>query len=439
MSAATTRVLKNEDFRRAVGCLAGFLVLAVMTGPSGDISTPFSGLAGSIGNPRALWFVLWAFVLWSAMTLHRHHRARVKAWNDQFLAFPRAFVPNKGARYGAYGSLLVVAIVVPQFLSGFWQEVLVQQIGVFVLLAIGLNVVVGFAGLLDLGYVAFYAIGAYAAAFITGSLPKVLVHWNVFWAIPFGIFAAMIAGVVLGIPTLRLRGDYLAIVTLGFGEIVSIVAQNLTSITGGSQGVFGIPHFSINLVGIRYDWGLGNLPYWYLLLAFVVIVLVLFHALEASRVGRAWSAIREDEVAAEASGVHVLKYKVMAFAIGASTAGFAGVITASQIGFVEPQDFTYTLSILVLVLVIFGGMGSIPGAVLGAAVLQFLPQFFKEHQWFGYQQQDEFVYLGAILVIMMIFRPEGILPSRRRQREIGLTEHGVGSADAVTTSTAEVQ
>ena len=176
-----------------------------------------------------------------------------------------------------------------------------------------------------------------------------------------------------------------------------------------------------------------------LLLAFVVLILVLFHSLEESRVGRAWTAVREDEVAAEASGVNVLKYKVMAFAIGASTSGFAGVLTASQVGYIEPQDFTYYLSILILVLVIFGGMGSLPGAVVGAAVLQWFPEFLRLHPLFGFQQQDLYIYLGALLIVMMIFRPEGILPSKRRKREIGLAEHGVGTADAMTTTTAEIQ
>ncbi len=434
------RLLANEDFRRAVGCLAGFLVLAVMTGPSGSQGAPTSGFTGSLFNLRVFWFVGLAAVLWGAMTLRRRYSAAVKVWNDKALALPRRLLPDTRVRYGAYFVLLVFAVVYPMHISGFWQEVAVQQIGVYVLLAIGLNVVVGYAGLLDLGYVAFYAIGAYSAAFWTGAMPVHLpFHLNPFWTIPLAILAAMLAGVILGVPTLRLRGDYLAIVTLGFGEIISIVAQNLTSITGGPGGVLGIPHFSVHLLGVHYVWGLGNLPYYYLLLGFVVLILIFFHSLENSRVGRAWTAIREDEVAAQASGINVLKYKVMAFSIGASTAGFAGVMTASQVSYIEPADFTYQLSILILVLVIFGGMGSLPGAVVGAAVLQWFPQFLRLHPLFGFQQQDLYIYLGALLVVMMIFRPEGILPSKRRKREIGLAEHGVGSADAMTTSTAEVQ
>ena len=352
--------------------------------------------------------------------------------SDRISSAPKRWLPDKRVRYSVYLVALAFAIVSPMHISGFWQNVLVDQIGIYVLLAIGLNVVVGYAGLLDLGYIAFYAIGAYSAAYWTGALPvHPLFHLNPFWAIPFAILAAMFAGVLLGSPTLRLRGDYLAIVTLGFGEIIQIVATNLQSVTGGPAGALGIPYFSVHLLGIRYAWGISYLPYYYLLLGFVVVILVAFHSLENSRVGRAWTAIREDEVAAESTGINVLKYKVMAFSIGASTSGFAGMLTASQLRFIEPGDFTVQLSILILVLVIFGGMGSLPGAVIGAAVLQWFPQFLRLHPLFGYQQQDQFIYLGALLVVMMIFRPEGMIPSRRRRREIGLAEHGVGTADAM--------
>jgi len=166
-----------------------------------------------------------------------------------------------------------------------------------------------------------------------------------------------------------------------------------------------------------------------------VLVLVAFRALENSRVGRAFAAIREDEVAAESVGINILKYKVMAFSIGASTSGFAGLLEVSKISFVSSQEFTVQLSILVLVLVIFGGMGSLPGAVAGAAFLQWVPQILRQHPLFGYQPQDLYIYLGALLVVMMIFRPEGMLPSRRRRREIVLAETGIGTADAMSGST----
>ena len=292
----------------------------------------------------------------------------------------------------------------------------------------GLNVVVGFAGLLDLGYVAFWAIGAYTTAYFTGALPiQPPFILNPFWIIPFAIVAAMLTGVVLGTPTLRLRGDYLAIVTLGFGEIIEIVANNLSGVTGGPAGAPGIiPQFSIHLFSVDYAWTGTVLPYYYLILGVAVIFMVAFSFLEHSRVGRSWTAIREDEVAADSVGINALKYKVMAFSIGASTSGFAGVFFASQVQSLFPNDFLVQTSILILVFVIFGGMGSIAGAVIGAFAIQWLPQYLQVHSFQDYQSQDEFIYLGALLILLMIFRPQGIIPSRRRRREILLTEAGVG-------------
>jgi branched-chain amino acid transport system permease protein len=427
--------LRTESARRLGGWLLGALILALMTGPSGNNNSPTAGFTGSWLHPRVFVFLALGAVGWFLTNLRRHYGDRIRETSNQITALPRRVFRTRRARYVAYAAVLAVAIAYPPTLSGFWQEVLVDQIGVFVLLAVGLNVVVGYAGLLDLGYIAFYAIGAYSGAYWTGALPvHPPIHLNPFWVIPLAIAAAMLAGVVLGAPTLRLRGDYLAIVTLGFGEIIQIVATNLQSVTGGAEGVTGVPHFSFHVAGVHYAWTLSNLPYYYLLLGFVTVVLLAFHALENSRVGRAFTAIREDEVAAEAVGINVLKYKVMAFAIGASTSGFAGLLEVSKISFVSSQDFTVQLSILVLVLVIFGGMGSLPGAVAGAAFLQWVPQILREHPLFGYQPQDLYIYLGALLVVMMIFRPEGMFPSRRRRREIVLAESGVGTADAMSGS-----
>lgn len=334
-----------------------------------------------------------------------------------------------------YVGALFAAVEIPKFLAPYWQLTLFQQVGVFCLLAVGLNVVVGFAGLLDLGYVAFYALGAYVAAYFTGALPaQPPIHLNPFLVIPFAIVATMLAGVLVGLPTLRLRGDYLAIVTLGFGEIVVLLANNLPSITGASQGTYTIPTFKIHFLGIDYAWVTTNaMSYYYLMLAVLVTVVTLFNFLNHSKVGRTWAAIREDEVAAESLGINSLKYKVMAFAIGASTAGVAGVFTAAKIGILFPQVFVLQLSITVLVLVIFGGMGSIMGVLLGAAFLQWLPVYMTFHSFLGYQQQDLYLYVGALLVIMMIFRPQGLIPSRRRLREFNDAEAGMGSADSTGT------
>src|SRR5579863_911922 len=426
-------IWQNNEAHRLFGFVLGFLVLAVMTGPAGSITAPLSGITGSLGHPRVFVFMALGVGFWLLGLLRLRYGGRIKSANDRVLALPRRLLPDWRVRTPIYLALLAGAIVLPLNLNAFWQEVLVDQIGLYVLLALGLNVVVGFAGLLDLGYVAFFAIGAYSTAYWTGTLPvHPPFHINPFWTIPFAIASAMIAGVILGAPTLRLRGDYLAIVTLGFGEIIEIVANNLSGITGGPQGVVGIPHPSINIFGIHYNFLLNEIPYYYLVLAFVVIVLIAFHFIENSRVGRAWTAIREDEVAAESSGINVLKYKVMAFAIGASTSGFAGMLFASKVSFLEPGDFTVQFSILILVLVIFGGMGSLVGAVVGAAFLQWVPWYERVHPLFGFQDQDLYIYLGALLIVMMVFRPEGLIPSRRRRREIGLAEHGVGSADAMS-------
>jgi ABC-type branched-subunit amino acid transport system permease subunit len=338
---------------------------------------------------------------------------------------PAAVDPSTGGRRflyapGASMSLLVAvaaaALFVPPTLLPSWQSALVTSIGIYVFLAIGLNVVVGWAGLLDLGFIAFYAIGAYVTAYFVGSLPvSPPFHVPVLWAIPFAVVACLIAGVILGFPTLRLRGDYLAIVTLGFGEIVQLAANNASSITNGPRGTeHQVPHPTINLGVVKFKLGLDQLPYWYLLLIAIVIVVVLFRRLESSRTGRAWAAIREDEVAAQAAGINPVKYKLMAFAIGASTSGLAGVLYAANVGFFNPTNFRYQISILVLAYVVFGGMGSLPGAIAGAAVLTWLPEFLKD----VVPSEDRQMYIGAVLVLMMMFRPAGLIPARRRDTEL---------------------
>jgi branched-chain amino acid transport system permease protein len=422
-------VWRGTSARRLVACVLVGLVVAIITGPSGSVTDRTKGITGALGFPRVVIFLVLGALLWAFFEVNERKGAAIRAQRRQLAAVTVRVFDQRRNRYVLYALGLAVAVLLPQVVNSFWQEVLVDLIGIYVLLAIGLNVVVGFAGLLDLGYIAFFAIGAYCTAYFTDSLPvHPPFHLNPFWVFPIAVVAAIIAGVVLGAPTLRLRGDYLAIVTLGFGEIIQIVANNLTGITGGPQGVANaVPHFSVNFAGIHYAWTLENRPYYYLLLVIVVVVLIAFRLLENSKVGRAWVAIREDEVAAEASGINALKYKILAFAIGASTSGLAGVLFASKIGFFDPGVFTVSASILVLVLVIFGGMGSLAGAVIGAAALQWLPQALRSH----INQQDLFLYFGGLLVVMMIFRPQGIVPSRRRSRELGLAEAGVGGADAL--------
>jgi ABC-type branched-subunit amino acid transport system permease subunit len=313
--------------------------------------------------------------------------------------------------------VITAALFYPPTATQFWQTVLVSEIGIYVLLAVGLNVVVGWAGLLDLGFIAFYAIGSYTTAFFTGRLPVQPPDWLVLSplaAIPFAVAICLAAGVALGFPTLRLRGDYLAIVTLGFGEIIRVIANNANGLTNGPRGAFNIPAPVIHLGPIQFTWGSSALGFWYLLLVMIAIIVLLFNRLEHSRLGRAWAAVREDEVAAQATGINTTRVKLLAFAIGASTSGVAGVFFASQVGSFTPENFVLNNSILVVAYVVFGGMGSLPGAMAGAAVLTWLPEFLKDQV----PAEDRQMWIGALILIMMIFRPAGLIPARRRKAEL---------------------
>jgi branched-chain amino acid transport system permease protein len=426
--ARRARWWNHARVRRIGAYVFAGIVVALVTGPGGSEGHYSNGLRHGLLAPRVIPFIVGGLVVWAAVELGGRQLYRVRPLVTTVVSGSQRRWQSPVVRLVSYGLLLVVAIVYPMHISEFWRVVAANEIAIYVLLAIGLNVVIGFAGLLDLGYIAFFAIGAYATAYFTGRLP---IHapftLNPFLVIPLAIGLALISGVILGFPTLRLRGDYLAIVTLGFGEIVYEFAKNQQGITTGSAGVFNIPHFSIHLLDINYDWGLPSLPYYYVSLGFIVVVMFLFSRLENSRVGRAWTAIREDEVAAAATGVATLKYKLMAFAIGASTSGLAGVLFASKVGSITPDAFTLQYSILVLVLVIFGGMGSIAGVALGAAVLTWLPELLRTHV----NPQNRFIYFGMLIIIMMIFRPQGLLPSRRRAREIRFAEAGLEGADAL--------
>lgn len=326
----------------------------------------------------------------------------------------------------------------PDWLDRATSGSALSRVALFSLFALGLNVVVGFAGLLDLGYVAFWAIGAYTAAILTGAQKYtrciqvggencVEPTWEMWmWLIVFAaIITSVIAGLVLGSPTLRLRGDYLAIVTLGAGEIVRIVANNLDKITGGPRGVRSIPHPAIDIGGFEVEWGtLVDTKYYWLLLFFVVVWIIAIRMLDHSRIGRAWVAIREDEVAAAAMGIPIVRMKLAAFAIGACTAGVGGVIYAEQVNFINPPTFNIIQSILILSMVVIGGMGSIPGAILGAALVVLMPEIFKNFEDY------RFFVFGFALVLVMIFRPQGLLPSKRRKAELLGASHDEGLYEA---------
>lgn len=306
----------------------------------------------------------------------------------------------------------VARIMAPQ--SG-WSNVLSEEIGVYVLMAIGLNVVVGQAGMLDLGYVAFYAVGGYTLGILATHD-----HWN-FWAIlPLGVILAAVAGLLLGAPTLRLRGDYLAIVTLGFGLIISQTALNI-NFDGGAQGISGIPHPpSIGHLS-AFQYGVVNFkPYWYLVLAGIFVAIWVVRRLERSRVGRAWMAIREDEDVAELMGVPTYRFRLWAFAIGASVGGFGGVFFAMQSNHIEPNTFSYQVSILVVAAVVLGGSGNLFGVIFGAFLVVWLPERFRT------LADYRILMFGIALVVVMIFRPQGIIPSGRRRAELTTPASGGG-------------
>ena len=302
--------------------------------------------------------------------------------------------------------------------------------GVFVLLALGLNVVVGLAGLLDLGYAAFFAFGAYAYAF--GASPFSGNDFPFPLMLVIGAAVAAIFGVLLGAPTLRLRGDYLAIMTLGFGEIVPIVFLNSEPYTQGTNGIGGIFRPELPVLGA---FGvLDNLKYFLLMAVILTITMVLLYRLQDSRIGRAWMAIREDELAAAASGINTVTTKLLAFALGATTAGFAGVYNASKLTIVSPNQFLFQVSFTVLAMVVLGGMGNIWGVAVGAFIIFLIQAVFLSQLNSVVEQLNipvlseinfieyQFLLYGIALVLMMLFRPEGLFPSQRRRQELRVAE-----------------
>jgi branched-chain amino acid transport system permease protein len=297
----------------------------------------------------------------------------------------------------------------------------------YVLLAVGLNVVVGQAGLLDLGYVGFFAIGAYTVAVLTSPDSDLGTKWGWLSAVPVAIALVMVSGVLLGWPTLRLRGDYLAIVTLGFAEIIRLIAQN-SSLLRGQRGIGSIPHPPGTRADGRPLFGVIDArPYYWLGLSLVILIIFAVRNLQRSRVGRAWVAIREDEDAAQAMGVPTFKFKLWAFAVGAAVGGLSGAFFAGEQGFINSANFDLVFSILILAGVVMGGSGNMAGAILGGALIAYLPERFRETTMpsflpggFADMKLYEFRYLffGLALVVIMVLRPQGLIPNRRRSLEL---------------------
>jgi branched-chain amino acid transport system permease protein len=358
-------------------------------------------------------------------------------------------VRNSRLRFVLYVAIAALLIAAPFLIEAALGRAWVRIIDIallFVMLALGLNIVVGYAGLLDLGYIAFFAVGAYTYALLAS--PQFDLHWSFLALLPIGALVAAFFGVLLGAPTLRLRGDYLAIVTLGFGEIVRIFLNNLNrpyNITNGPQGITLIDPLHIAGADLAKTQTVAGVTipslhsYYFVFLVCALIAVFISVRLENSRIGRAWIAIREDELAAAAMGINTRNVKLLAFAMGATFGGVAGGLFASFQGFISPESFTLLDSIMVLCMVVLGGMGNVAGVVLGAVLLTALPEALR---YAGPLQQSLFgaVYIdpsdlrmllfGLALVLMMLFRPAGLWPSSIRRRELAATREPSGTEGA---------
>lgn len=323
-------------------------------------------------------------------------------------------------------ALLALPFLTGMTLGNSWVRTLDFAL-LYIMLALGLNIVVGYAGLLDLGYIAFYAVGAYIYALLAS--PQLGLHLPVWIILPIGACVAGLFGVLLGAPTLKLRGDYLAIVTLGFGEIVRLFLNNLDrpiNITNGPQGINLIDPIKIVNFSFDQSFMLGSLKinssyfYYYLFLTLALLIMFFCARLQNSRIGRAWMAIRDDEMAAKAMGINTRNIKLLAFAMGASFGGVAGGLFAGFQGFISPESFVLMESIMILCMVVLGGMGNIAGVILGAFLLTITPELLRDvinplqQQMFGRAVIDpenlRMLLFGLALILMMIFRPQGILP-----------------------------
>ncbi len=311
------------------------------------------------------------------------------------------------------GSLLAVAAIFPLFADNYMLDVVITCL-IYICLGLGLNIVVGLCGLLDLGYIAFYAVGAYTYSLL--NLKFGLSFWA---AVPLGIVLGMVVGCIIGYPTLKMRGDYLAIVTMGFGEIIRLVLNNWDSLTAGPNGLFGMqrpeliyPHFTQD----GFSWAvvyLKSLPsLYYLILLIAVLTIIGVHRLDHSRVGRAWIAIREDEVAAELSGVPTTWIKLLAYALGAGFASVAGAFFAAKLSYTNPNFFLFMESCIVLCIVVLGGVGSIPGIIVAGFIMIGVPEIFRN------LADYRMLAFGGIMTTMMVLKPEGLIPASRRRREL---------------------
>jgi branched-chain amino acid transport system permease protein len=357
--------------------------------------------------------IVWTYVFIATSALlgvYLLHKAGALRWISSPLSRAKTGLVERANLLPTWswaGFALGAALMLPLFADRYGTDVAINVL-VYICLGLGLNIVIGLAGMLDLGYIAFYGVGAYTYALLS-------IHFQLsFWlSLPVAAFTACIAGCIIGYPTLRMRGDYLAIVTLGFGEIVRIILNNWMSLTNGPNGLLGIkapglwvPVFS-NGLGFEHIWLKKLSLIYYVILLLCVFTIISVRRLNFSRIGRAWEAIREDETAAELMGVNTFRLKLLAYAMGAVFGGLAGAFFAARMRFVSPESFTFIESAMVLSMVVLGGMASIPGIILGAAALIVLPELFREFELY------RMLAFGAAMTLMMIFRPAGLIPARR--------------------------
>jgi branched-chain amino acid transport system permease protein len=418
--------LASPRVRKTLGAACGALVAM---GVLQDLLAPTFALWGPLAVINDWLYEVNGLSLGGAVFLFAGIGSATHLWGRKGPAIQRAFgrmspARQKTVRLSGWLLVALLLLVLPQILGLFLSEVL-TIVGLYVLLGLGLNIVVGYAGLLDLGYVAFFAIGSYTIALLTS--PELGFFSLSFWtALPFAILFGVLFGVLLGIPVLKMRGDYLAIATLGFGEIIRILVLSdfLRPWLGGAQGVGKIPKIAIGAM----EFGTPQEIY-YLILAGCLVVGFISYRLRDSRLGRAWMALREDEDVAQAMGINLVSTKLLAFATGAGFSALSGAIFATKLGSVYPHSFNVMISINILCVIIVGGMGSIPGVILGAVALVGLPELLRE-----FAEYRLLVY-GAVLVAMMLLRPEGLWPEAVRRRE--LHEEEPEEAEAKTASSPD--
>lgn len=338
--------------------------------------------------------------LWRYLIRKREQGQKAAEEGRETRSFGRRLMEDRRIYLPALAAVALGAVVFPFAFSSYQVNIMTTAL-IYVVLGLGLNIVVGLAGLLDLGYVAFYAVGAYTYALLNH-------HFGLgFWTVlPIGALMGAIFGILLGFPVLRLRGDYLAIVTLGFGEIIRLILENWNEFSFGPSGIANIPR--PGFFGVDMSLEAATIYIYFLMIAMTIFTIFVVNRLQNSRIGRAWIALREDEIACQAMGIDKTRTKLTAFALGATWAGMVGVIFAAKTTFINPASFTFLESAIILSIVVLGGMGSIIGVIIGAFILILLPEYLRAFSDY------RMLMFGAIMVIMMVFRPQGIISGIRR-------------------------